>query len=273
MSVVFMILKIIGMILLCLLGIVICLLILILFVPIRYQIHGIFQEQLKDKRIVLRLTYLLHLVVFTYQNRNGKAGYQIKILGHVIGRKIKKEQIDTIPEIPNVPRTEKTDTQEARVAIHDKPKVDKVPSKGKQKHKKIKSKRHGISLKRIREVLDEWKTAEDGSQIQYLQIADKTKRMLKSLLKHYQPRKVKGNISFSLEDPSLTGKLCGVLSLMPVFLNPGVKVEPDFERFENAVEGDLFVSGKVELFYMAIWALKLLLDKNIRKLYTKMKEK
>ena len=56
------ILKLLGILVLILLGLVLGVLLLILFVPVRYRIEGSYYERLKGK---VRVTWLLHIVSVT----------------------------------------------------------------------------------------------------------------------------------------------------------------------------------------------------------------
>ena len=62
MSIILFILKLLGILVLILLGLVLGVLLLILLVPVRYRIEGSYYEQLKGKA---RITWLLHIVSVT----------------------------------------------------------------------------------------------------------------------------------------------------------------------------------------------------------------
>ena len=79
MHIILLILKIIGIVLLSLIGILLALILLGLFVPIRYFIKG---EKRKDTPVTadIRLNWLLHIVSFTLEYKD-KISYRLRILG------------------------------------------------------------------------------------------------------------------------------------------------------------------------------------------------
>ncbi len=92
MTVILFLLKLIGIILLVLLGIILTLLVLLLFVPVRYQIKGFI---LGETTIELRLYWLLHLLVFSLSYEERKLATEFRILGfRLFPREKKKSALD-----------------------------------------------------------------------------------------------------------------------------------------------------------------------------------
>lgn len=92
MTVILFLLKLIGIILLVLLGIILTLLVLLLFVPVRYQIKGFI---LGETTIELRLYWLLHLLVFSLSYEEKKLTTEFRILGfRLFPREKKKSALD-----------------------------------------------------------------------------------------------------------------------------------------------------------------------------------
>lgn len=89
MHIVLLILKIIGAILGGLLGLVLFLLCLLLFVPIRYNIHGIAKEDVEVKTSVHWLLHLVHLSVL-YQEK--KVKFCLRIFGIPVKQNIEKKK-------------------------------------------------------------------------------------------------------------------------------------------------------------------------------------
>ena len=79
MTVVLWILKIIGIILLCLLGLLFVLLTVVLFVPVRYRIQGEVKE--KETQIHIRASWLCHAMSFLGDYVDGTFDYILKIFG------------------------------------------------------------------------------------------------------------------------------------------------------------------------------------------------
>ena len=95
---------------------------------------------------------------------------------------------------------------------------------------------------------------------------------IKKSVKHIFPRRIKGYVHFGTGDPCSTGQLLGIISLTYHYYQ-NVKIVPDFN--EEILEGNVNVKGRIQLFTLAIICIKLLLDKNFKKLlknYQKLKE-
>lgn len=95
---------------------------------------------------------------------------------------------------------------------------------------------------------------------------------IKKSVKHIFPRRIKGYVHFGTGDPCSTGQLLGVISLTYHYYQ-NIKIIPDFN--EEILEGNVNVKGRIQLFTLAIICIKLLLDKNFKKLlknYQKLKE-
>lgn len=92
MTVILFLLKLIGIILLVLLGIILTLLVLLLFVPVRYQIKG---SVLEEKTVRVKLHWLLHLLVFSMSYEEKEFAAEFRILGiRLFPREKKKSALD-----------------------------------------------------------------------------------------------------------------------------------------------------------------------------------
>ena len=90
MSVILLILKIIGIVLLELLGIILAVICVALFVPIRYRVNGEIEE---EKVVHVRITWLLHLVSWSADYKNDEFDSCLRILG------IRKKPKPTLSEL------------------------------------------------------------------------------------------------------------------------------------------------------------------------------
>lgn len=101
------ILKIIGIILLCVLLTFLCVLLLVLFVPVRYRIEAVRREgEEAPFRVALRVTWLLHILnaAFCYP---GEDGLRVRVLGFRIFPPRQKE---------TEPRDDKTEDMQEEAA-------------------------------------------------------------------------------------------------------------------------------------------------------------
>lgn len=95
---------------------------------------------------------------------------------------------------------------------------------------------------------------------------------LKYLLRHYLPRKASGNLNFGMEDPARTGQLLGLLSVLPFWTRYKIRIEPDFAAESFYIRGTLRMKGHIRAWHMLVSGFRLIKDKNIRTLITKMRK-
>lgn len=81
MAIFLLILKIIGITLLSILGLVLLVIMLVLFVPIRYQIKGNLSEDKSDIKALAVVSYLLHIVNVKIFYEDGIPGFKVRLLG------------------------------------------------------------------------------------------------------------------------------------------------------------------------------------------------
>lgn len=86
---------------------------------------------------------------------------------------------------------------------------------------------------------------------------------LKRLVLRLKPTDFSGNVRFGFEDPAVTGKTLAVLSVTAPFFEGNLEVEPEFQ--EEILEGELLIAGKLTAWKFAALVLELFTDKNIRK--------
>ena len=90
------------------------------------------------------------------------------------------------------------------------------------------------------------------------------KRQLAKLLKRIVPKKFQAEGVLGFEDPALTGMVfAGLASLMP-FCGNSLNIAASFD--EPVVELLLNVKGRVHIIWIASFVVRLLMDKNIRRL-------
>ena len=75
-----MILKIIGIILAVILGILVLLICIVLFVPLKYEIHGKFEGNLDSAKVTVRCSWLLHLIAASLSFENRELTWRARIV-------------------------------------------------------------------------------------------------------------------------------------------------------------------------------------------------
>ena len=83
-----------------------------------------------------------------------------------------------------------------------------------------------------------------------------------NLLGHIRPRKLSGYLDFGFDDPSITGRVLGVLSVFLPQVGKTFDINPDFEK--SHLECDITSSGRIYLFYLVYIAASTYFNKNIK---------
>lgn len=80
-----------------------------------------------------------------------------------------------------------------------------------------------------------------------------------------KPKKLRVKLHFGFEDPYHTGQVLALCGMLYAFVGENMDLEPDFEK--RVLDGTVYIKGRIRAVHMAIFAVKLLLDKNIRSTY------
>lgn len=85
---------------------------------------------------------------------------------------------------------------------------------------------------------------------------------LKCFLKKLKPKVLDGEISFGFEDPSITGRVLGGISMLYPYLQEHLNISADFE--EKTLSGKLYIKGRIRLSMILSFLVHLFLDKTVR---------
>ncbi|PWJ52283.1 DUF2953 domain-containing protein [Faecalicatena contorta] len=85
---------------------------------------------------------------------------------------------------------------------------------------------------------------------------------LKRLLRFLKPQKLKILAHFGFEDPSITGYVLAIGSMIYPFFGKHIDIRPDFDQ--EILEGEIFISGNIRALYLIISFWNLVWDKNVR---------
>lgn len=292
MTVVLTIIKIIGFILLILLLVLIAAVALVLFVPVRYRIRLSSHEGVTAKA---GASWLLHLVRFslTYSGEEYSAKLYIlfvpvrfgKAGAAAVERNVKKDVSQTAEEIGRDIENERppADPENGGASPADaflkkaskKLDADAVARSAKRVKKKAKSggpgmfasiwgmlKNGGDMLEKGKKLLDD---ARNRAAIVHL------KQELFDLLRKLMPKRMKVKAVYSTGSPDTTGEALGILALFPVGYKNRWNIAPDFTAEHFYIDGEADAGGRVFVCQLAGAILRILLDKNCRRLYYKIK--
>ncbi|MFQ9511305.1 MAG: DUF2953 domain-containing protein [Lachnospiraceae bacterium] len=294
--IILLILKIIGWIILILLGIVFSFLLVVLFVPVRYEGKGTFIEKGNGR---IRIHWFLPILSFQIKVTDNKFEPLLRIFGIPIrpGKKKKPKQRgkrqkgtsqkNRIEEPIDAPREEAeafhkqigsqseeredTTTQEPDttvVGIEDNRSfIGKIINKIKAMIQKI--------LQFIKKVFDTGKgfhekmtsfqkfMNDEENKASFLLIKDQIVR----ILLHAGPSKWNVSLRFGLENPATTGEVLAVLACFMPILKDNLQITPDFTQ--TVFEGEFYIRGRIRFFTLLIIISKVYRDKNFRKLLKK----
>ena len=303
------VLMIIGIVLLCILGLILLAVFLVLFVPVRYKANGTFkdnkpsfcakvtwllhivsvryrlgeEEPLSVRIFGIRLkkekeevpsfedTDEEEYVPITTDNLPSSVKEDVSV--PVSEDTLEEEAPESAPEpvtesIPeSVPESVPTPTAE----IHEEPKPAtdhkfkkenaKKSSKHETENKDFENQSFCDKIKKYIEIIESkrFKTAFEYS-----------KKKIFRLLKHILPRRIKVNGEVGFDDPSVTGQILVITSMMIPFFGEKVNIRGNFEEPVIDIEGML--KGRITIF-TALWTLAVLyFNKNIRKIIKMFRE-
>lgn len=292
MSVVIIVLKIIGGVLLFLLGFLLLALCLVFFVPVRYRVLAKLLEG-QEAQLRVQVSWLLHLVTFFFVQEEGESRSSIRIFG--IRLKPKKEKKKKSKERSNEQRASRaTPMSKKRAAKEEarteaerengaepteqeqtlwesareettKPFAEDEPKKKERLGKAAffeRQKALGRRLKTLCGQLGTWKERlfrEENKSVVLAVLAE-----LKYLLGHFKFRKLIADIQFCAGDPAATGQALGVLSMLPFLYGKQVAVFPDFEGDEAYVRGEVSFKGRMRVIHFAASLVRLWKEKEVR---------
>lgn len=285
---IFTILKVIGIILLILLGLALFMILSVLFVPLRYWGSGNFDNT--DLHADIRASWFLHLFAF-------KLCYDEEVTGYYriafIKRELFGDDADTESDeeiMPDNPQTagqvlytadavenaEKNDSgKSVEMAETDRENTthenDSEEIAGKNKIDKKNSKaKHGDSI------IDKITGAIKKFQKLYSDNRNKAaighlKNELFLILKRTCPKKLALTAEFSTGEPDTTGILLGLITMFPIGYTNRWQITPDFESDNAFAKGNFKIQGRIFTVSIIAALLRILFDKNCRRLYNKIR--
>lgn len=305
--IILLVLKIIGWILLAVLGLFVLLVCSVLFTPLRYKGEADCKGTPDSLRGRVRFSWFLHLVSGHVIYEDGKLDWKIRIAWkkllpgieeQVTEREKEWEEKPTVPvkkipeELPSK-KYEATEKTEEKEQVKETPAAISTPEPAKIAEKTVDEEEPEKSLfSKIHElydrILNKIKALYQKIKYTILRICDTIKSLLekkdrllefitdevhksafmttltelKRLLRFLKPQKLKISAHFGFEDPSITGYVLAIGSMIYPFLGKHIDIRPDFDR--EILEGEIFISGNIRTLYLIISLWNLVWDKNVR---------
>lgn len=240
MSILLLVLKIIGWILLGLILLILLLLGIVCFVPARYSGKAVACEALKESTFMFKATWLFCLAGFYFEMKEGNQYYYARILWKKINLADKEKK----------PKSS------------EQPKTDKKKSKAKKKRDaRAPLKERILNIKKVF-------TDQNNQKAFFLLLNE-----LKYLCKHWGPRNLKADLKYALDNPANTGITLGIISMIPGIYKKGVKVMPDFEAEQMYLSGYAAFKGRIRGIHLIKVVVKMLLQEEIRNVMDQFKSK
>lgn len=293
---IFTILKVIGIILLVVLALILTALLCVLFVPVKYRAVGSFDNT--DIRAKAHVSWLLHLFALHIEYADETDGY-IR-LAFVKKRLFddsdseyekceddeyneKATETDSLAEnyedfdddaIDEAAKTETEDKVSENTGDEPKISADEnqhIKQQTKLTHKKTYKKPHKKQFKdkseKIKNCIYKLKReySDERNKAAFLHL----KKELFIILKRICPRRLKLTMVYSTGSPDTTGILLGILACFPVGYTNRWQITPDFESEKSYAKGSFDIKGHVIVISILAATLRILFDKNCRRLYNR----
>lgn len=282
------ILKFILILLGIVLGLLLLAILLILFCPVRYRASGTKeQDDWKKIRGEGQISWLFHGVVLRAVWAEGNLQTSFRLFGipvdKILNRRKKVKDYAGSEEIPEKPvnaESEKMISSPVDSQPQDAPEKPQQKTDSDKKEKKISPVRKLLSgiqskRKRIWDRIHHIRTAlcRVGEQVTWWRDFLEHPRVqagislvwthAKFLIRHVMPTKMDGEITFSTEDPSITGAILAVLGMTIPFHKNCVRVRPLFSG-ENYCQGNVRIKGRIYGIVFVRAAVSIYFNKNIK---------
>ncbi|MBQ2532788.1 MAG: hypothetical protein II545_04010 [Lachnospiraceae bacterium] len=265
--------KVLGFGLLGILGLLLLILFLLLFLPICYDIEGIYEEK---KALRVRLYDAFRIFSFSLVQDGADGSSDLRVLWmHLMQDEEEDEDVDEeeSEEVAKMPVDEASsnaplpDSYFEEEASHPSKPEETQPKKPKKKKEKAASEPNEQKddlLDKIRRLLED-EEAKAGITVLLHELA--------KFLRRLAPKRYRFRGEFYTGDPATTGQITGFLATIP-WLQPRKDnyLLPDFSREEFYLYGRMGIAGSIQLVCVVGMALRIFFNRNVRKLYAYFKE-
>lgn len=274
------IVKITGILLLCLFLLLLILLSMVLFIPLRYRGRILYEEGLL---IDSKISWCLSLVSLEIKFEE-RLDIGLRLLGFRLrGKKKAEEEPEEDVKEEDLAKEEQKE-KEALKDPREEENLPKEPVKERQE-KPVDSKR-GRKKRRKKSLLQKCRESKQRflrkteyllENIEKLKKTVRSKRLkrglkkiwiaARKLLRHIWIRRIRGRIRFGFEDPYATGQALSYAALFYPAYRDSIELIPFFDR--EIMEADIEIRGRAQIFYV-LWVLgRLWFDKDFKFVYKK----
>ncbi|MBO5303865.1 MAG: hypothetical protein J6A92_07435 [Lachnospiraceae bacterium] len=267
MNIFLLILKILGILLLVFLGIII----ILLFHPVYYKGKGELEEDISIEAVVWWLFQIIRLEISV---KDKTFHYKVRIFGKTFLSNEEQTAEKTIQEDTPVTQTVVPPADSSK--SDEKDFLENFAENLEEQESDF-SKTDNIVQKQITK-FSEWKHIFGRIKTEYkdeknrLAVTHIWKEIL-YLLKHIKPKDIHATLDFSAGNPATTGQITGVLSLFPFIYKQDVLITPDFLADTFYVKGNFALKGHIQLLHICIIFIRIIRDRNIRRMIHRIRRK
>lgn len=296
---IFTILKVIGIILLVVLALILAVVLCVLFVPVKYRAVGSFDNT--DIRAKAHASWLFHLFALHIEYAQETDGY-IRLA--FVKKKLFADSDSEYEADEYDEETAKPDSgadnyetlyidsmdddakaeDESTAQIHNEQRKvnddnQHIKQQTKRNHQKKYKKRSEKSYKKshkkqFKDKLDKIKNGIEKLKRECSDERNKAafshlKKELFIILKRICPRRLRLTMVYSTGSPDTTGISLGILACFPVGYTNRWRITPDFESEKPYAKGSFDIKGHVIVISILAATLRILFDKNCRRLYNR----
>lgn len=291
------VLKIIGIILAVIAGVLILLICVVLFVPVCYRLTGESHGTLDEMKIRGRISWLFGLLKITADVKGRNVDFQVKLMWKTLGGEsgqkqqeearfsqedpgqedefLLKEELLQEEDVPEEKRSYQT--EEASEKFHQKEADDQEKEVHQEKELFFERIRKKISdsyikfRKTVTGICDKIKLMLEKKERLMDFITDdvhvsafvKVKEEVFKIIKRVMPGKVEADIRFGFEDPYHTGQALAILSILYPFMGKNTSITPDFEK--QILVGNVAIKGNIFILHLLVLAVNLLVNEKVRR--------
>lgn len=255
MNILFIILKILGILLLVILFFVL----LLLVHPLFYKVKAEVESEISIKGHIWWLFQILRL---EFEIEEDKKEIYLRIFG--FRKKLLSESEDLQEDVASEETAVTLQEEESMGQAESEDRQEFSFKQENQKSGKTRLKCKWIEFNKFFETLKrEFTDMRNRMAVSHIW------KEFKYLLSHLKPKYVKGDISFSTGDPAATGEVTGMLSLLPVIYQYDARIYPDFLSEDIYIRGTLAFKGQIALWHISCCLIRLIRDKNMKRLVQK----
>ena len=263
------IIKVIGIIILVIILLLILILAAILYLPIRYRIES------RNMEVSGRASWIgLIRIRFSYSRQKGPAAIGKALWIPFFEHPSSPDQTPTIKDSnkkgSNIKNSNNKESNEKesneKDPNNDNYDFDVKNVASKSRHSKKKRKKTG-KIKKIKMQIQKWIHVFQSNR----NALRKCKQTLFHIIKVILPKKIRIEGTYSLGSPDKTAQALGIAACFPIGYRNNWKIYPDFDVEEAYFDGYIDIRGRIYLYQIVFPLLRLLFDKECKKLYKAVK--